>query len=109
MFSATVALMRAAHRNRPKRTTSKSKPASKPKTETPKRQSGLDLAAKVLTESREPLTAKVIAERAIAAGWKTEGATPHATLYSAIIREIKAKGEQSRFVKVERGQFTVRK
>jgi hypothetical protein len=31
--------------------------------------------------------------------------TPHATLYSAIIREIELKGRESRFVKKDRGQF----
>src|SRR5690606_9293911 len=46
-----------------------------------KRISGLDLAAKVLVDAGEPLAAKTIAERAIAAGWKTNGKTPHATLY----------------------------
>jgi hypothetical protein len=45
--------------------------------------SGLDAAAKVLTESKEPLNATTIAEKAIAAGWKTNGKTPHATLYTA--------------------------
>jgi hypothetical protein len=33
------------------------------------------------------------------------GKTPHATLYSAIIREIALKGKESRFVKSERGKF----
>ncbi len=33
------------------------------------------------------------------------GKTPHATLYSAILREINTKGAESRFTKVERGQF----
>ena len=33
------------------------------------------------------------------------GKTPHATLYSAILREIKGKGSDSRFVKSERGKF----
>jgi hypothetical protein len=32
------------------------------------------------------------------------GKTPHATLYSAILREL-AKGEASRFVKTDRGRF----
>ena len=32
---------------------------------------------------------------------------PHATLYTAILRDL-AKGEESRFVKTERGRFTVR-
>ena len=33
------------------------------------------------------------------------GKTPHATLYSAILREINGKGSESRFVKSERGKF----
>lgn len=70
-----------------------------------KKPSGLDLAAKVLGESDRPLSAKEIAERVIAAGWSTTGKTPHATLYSAMLREIKGKGPKSRFVKEERGRF----
>lgn len=75
----------------------------------PKRLSGLDLAAKVLAEAKEPLQAKAIAERAIAAGWKTNGKTPHATLYAAMIREIAKKGKDSRFVKTDRGLFAAKK
>ncbi len=93
--------------------TSKSKPAKaggtspaakrEPKA---KRISGLDLAAKVLSAAKEPLNAKTIAERAVAAGWQTSGATPHATLYAAMIREIAAKGKDARFRKTDRGLFT---
>ena len=79
------------------------------KTTKPKRLSGLDLAAKVLAESKEPLQAKAIAERAIAAGWKTSGKTPHATLYAAMIREIAKKGKDARFVKTDRGLFSAGK
>jgi len=68
--------------------------------------SGLDAAAQVLSRAKEPLDAKTIAERAIAAGWKTNGATPHATLYAAMIREIAAKGKDARFAKVDKGRFT---
>jgi hypothetical protein len=83
-----------AHKQpRPKKTASERKP------------SGLDLAAKVLTEAGEPLAAKAIAERAIAAGWTTSGKTPHATLYAAIIREISKKGDAARFKKTDRGLF----
>jgi hypothetical protein len=71
----------------------------------PKRPSGLDLAAKVLAEAGHPLQAKAIAERVLAAGWTTSGKTPHATLYSAMIREIAGKGEASRFRKTDRGLF----
>ncbi|MCC6910008.1 MAG: winged helix-turn-helix domain-containing protein [Phycisphaerales bacterium] len=68
--------------------------------------SGLDAAALVLSKSKEPLNAKTIAERAIAAGWKTSGKTPHSTLYAAMVREISTKGKASRFAKFGKGQFT---
>jgi len=95
-----AAKVKAASANGKKAKTPK---AAKPAKE--KRLSGLDLAAKVLVESKEPLAAKAIAERAIAAGWKTSGKTPHATLYAAIIREIAAKGSSARFKKTDRGLF----
>ena len=42
--------------------------------------------------------------------WKSPGGkTPHATLYSAILREINEKGKESRFKKTERGKFAVGK
>jgi hypothetical protein len=37
------------------------------------------------------------------------GLTPHATLYSAILRELKAKGGESLFRKVEKGKFAATK
>lgn len=67
--------------------------------------SGLDLAAKVLADAGEPLGTKEIAKRVIAAGWKTKGKTPHATLYAAVSREITVKGSASRFAKAGRGLF----
>ncbi len=33
--------------------------------------------------------------------------TPHATLYSAILREIGTKGKGARFKKTERGKFAL--
>ena len=75
-----------------------------------KRPSGLDAAAKVLTEAKGPMNCREIVERALAKGyWKTSGKTPAATIYAAIIREIAAKGDASRFRKVERGKFTLAK
>lgn len=85
------------------------KTAKAPKDREPKRVSGLDLAAKVLADAGEPLNAKTLAERAIAAGWKTNGKTPEATLYAAIIREIAKKGKDARFAKHDRGLFTAAK
>jgi len=97
---------------KPKAST-KAKPAEKatrPKQAAkPKRVSGLNLAAMVLAETKEPLQAKTIAERAIAAGWKTTGKTPHATLYAAMIREIAKKGKDARFKKTDRGLFAANK
>ena len=38
--------------------------------------------------------------------WSSPGGrTPAATLYSAILRELKIKGSESRFIKTERGKF----
>ena len=33
--------------------------------------------------------------------------TPHATLCAGILREIRKKGDQARFEKVERGKFAL--
>ena len=90
--------------DKPKRTRAKKEPKEK-------RVSGLDAAAKVLEESGEPMTAKEMVEAAESKGyWKSPGGkTPHATVYSAIIREIAKKGNESRFVKTERGKFAASK
>jgi hypothetical protein len=71
-----------------------------------KRPSGLDAAARVLAEAKKPMTCREIVDVAFEKGyWKSGGKTPHATIYSAIIREIAAKGKESRFKKVDRGKF----
>ena len=68
--------------------------------------SGLDAAAKVLAEAKEPLNAKEMIERIRAQElWKSDGKTPHATIYAAIIREIAKLGDKARFKKSERGKF----
>ena len=75
-----------------------------------KRTSGLDAAAQVLAEADEPINTKDMVERMLAKGlWKTNGRTPAATIYAAIIREIAAKGSDSRFRKTERGKFELAK
>jgi hypothetical protein len=73
--------------------------------------SALDSAAKVLGESKEPMTTKEMIEAMSAKGyWKSPGGkTPDRTLYSAILREIVLKKGASRFVKSERGKFTLKK
>ncbi len=69
--------------------------------------SAIDAAAKVLFEAGEPLNAKQMIEAMATKGYWTSpgGKTPHATLYSSIIREISVKGSEARFVKTERGKF----
>ena len=96
--------------NAPKADKAKKPRAKKAKADKPKRISGLDAAAKVLEESGQPMTAKEMVEAAEAKGyWKSPGGkTPHATVYSAIIREIAKKGDASRFVKTERGKFAAK-
>ena len=37
----------------------------------------------------------------------TDAPTPAATLYSAIMREMKVKGKDARFKKTERGHFAL--
>jgi len=66
----------------------------------------LSAAIKVLQEANEPLDCKNIVNLMLGKGyWKTDGKTPEATIYSAIAREIKAKGDNARFCKTERGKF----
>ena len=47
----------------------------------------------------------IVAEMLGKGAWKTTGKTPEATIYAAIIREIAAKKNESRFRKTDRGMF----
>ena len=77
-----------------------------PKLAKPKKLSGLDAAAKVLHDAGVAMNVKAImAEIHDKSLWKSNGATPEATVYAAMIREIAAKGKESRFKKTERGMF----
>ncbi len=78
-----------------------------PKEAKPKRVSALDAAAQVLQAEGKPMPCQALIETMAAQGlWTSPGGkTPAATLYAAILREIKAKGGQARFRKVDRGQF----
>jgi hypothetical protein len=67
---------------------------------------GLTAAVKVLAEANEPLNCQEMVKRMLEKGyWKTDGKTPASTINAAIAREIKTKGQASRFRKVERGKF----
>lgn len=72
-----------------------------------RKMSALDAAAKVLAEAKKPMRTREMIEAMAAKGyWKSPGGqTPHATLYSAILREINTKGKEARFKKTDRGLF----
>lgn len=79
-------------------------PAGKPE----RKPTLLDAAVRVLREAGEPMSAKPMVERILAASWwSTQGKTPEATLYAAIIRDIGRTDGPSRFQKVDRGRFAL--
>jgi hypothetical protein len=92
---------------KPAKKPAKAKAATEPQD---KKLSAIDAAAKLLAETKEPMNCKQMIERIASKGYWTSpgGKTPHATLYSAIIREISVKGNEARFTKTERGQFAAK-
>ena len=92
-------------------TKTKAKKARTPKEPKATQPSALDAAQRVLEEAGQPMTCpEMIAAMATKGYWTSPGgATPAATLYSAVSREITAKGKDARFVKTERGKFGLAK
>jgi hypothetical protein len=82
---------------------------AKPAAEKPKKVSALDAAARVLCESKEPMNCQDLIKAMADKGYWTSpgGKTPWGTLYSAVLREIGAKGRDARFKKTERGKFSI--
>jgi len=81
--------------------------AAVPKPAKAKKASGLDAAAQVLKDAKQPMRCRDIVQTMLDKGmWTTSGKTPHATIYAAILREIQTKGEKARFKKTDRGLFT---
>ena len=95
-----------AKAEQPKAAAAKPAPAKATTSDKPKL-SLLKAAIAVLEGTDEALNTKQMIEQAKAKGLWTpgEGKTPEQTLYSAIAREIKAKGENSRFKLVTKGHF----
>lgn len=94
-----------------KASTSKAKPKKAEREKKPKKVSALDAAAKVLAKASKPMRAQeLITAMGEGSLWTSPGGkTPHATLYAAMLREIGAKGKESRFSKTDRGLFEIRK
>ena len=74
-----------------------------------KKLSCVKAALQVLAGTGEPMNAQEMIAAMVDQGlWESPGGkTPHATLYSAILRDMK-RGDDSRFIKTERGRFTAR-
>jgi hypothetical protein len=72
--------------------------------------SALDAAALVLAETGQPMCCQDLIKAMAEKGYWTSpaGKTPASTLYSAMLREAATKGDQARFVKAERGRFSLR-
>ena len=90
-----------------KRVAKGTKKAKAAKPASDKKLSAIDAAAKLLGDAGEPMNCKAMIEAIAKKGYWTSpgGKTPHATLYSAIIREISVKGKDARFKKTDRGNF----
>ena len=72
-----------------------------------KKLSALDAAAKVLTETGAALTCQELIQLMADQGYWTSpaGKTPAATLYAALLKELKTKGTEARFRKTAPGKF----
>jgi hypothetical protein len=81
------------------------RPQTEPKE---KKMSCIDAAAQVLAEAGKSMTCGEMVEAMASKGlWSSPGgSTPSATLYSALLREIGVKGDQSRFTKDGPGKFS---
>jgi len=96
---------KSAASRKPKPT--KAKKAPKAEKAKARKTSALDAAARVLAEAGKPMNCQeMIAAMAGKGYWTSPGGkTPAATLYSAILRELKTKKSEARFRKTERGKF----
>jgi hypothetical protein len=88
----------------------KSKAAKSPSPDKTKKLSALDAAAKIVADAGHAMTCGEMIEAMTKKGLWTSpnGATLASTLYSAILRETQIKGDEARFVKTERGKFSIK-
>ena len=72
-----------------------------------KLEDGTRIELEIFVVKGEPMTCGAMVDEMLAKKlWTTDGKTPAATIYSAILRECAKKGAQSRFKKTDRGLFT---
>ena len=91
----------------PAKATKKAKPKKAGGQQELKRISVVDAVAQDLAKADKPMRAQDLIAAMVEQGlWKSPaGATPHATLYAAMMREERDQGSASRFRKVDRGMF----
>ena len=71
--------------------------------------SGKNAAYRVLCETGKSMTGRQICEMALDNGyWEPLGDTPEATIVSAMLTEMKKKGDASRFIRTGKGLFAAR-
>lgn len=89
--------------------TKAAKPAKATAKADAKKLSQIEAALAVLAKAGEPMNCKAMVEAmATQELWSSPGgATPDATLYASILRDINTKGKDARFKKVDRGQFAL--
>ena len=106
----TAKKAKAAKSTKPVATKATARAKTKPtaKAEGSKKMSQIDAALAVLAKAGESMNCKAMVEAMATQGLWTSpgGATPDATLYTSILRDLQ-KGKDSRFAKVDRGQFTL--
>ena len=85
------------------------KPAAKESNPAGKNLSQIEAAIQILGKSKNPMNCVTMVEAMQVQGLWTSpgGATPEATLYASILREINGKGKDARFKKVDRGLFAL--
>lgn len=108
LLTAEGETLEAHEADTPAKDAAKAKPAAPSPKAVPRKGLGLlSAAASVLERSDAPMSVKAMIEAAKSEGlWSPGGGkTPEQTLYSAIIREIRDKGNASRFRKEGRGLF----
>jgi hypothetical protein len=88
----------------------KAEKKAKAKPDADKKLSAINAAYKVLADTGAAMNCQELIAAMTEKGlWTSPGGlTPAATLYSAILRELKAKGGESRFRKVEKGKFAAK-
>ena len=100
---------KATTTKRTKKNATVAKPTAKESKPAGKKLSQIEAAIQILGKSKEPMNCIAMVEAMQVQGlWSAPGgATPEATLYASILREINGKGKDARFKKVDRGLFAL--